>query len=686
MMNRRDFLAASAGGIIMGAAAPSSLLALAKRTGKPIHGGWIPSRQETRRFKTQQRTPYFSQAAKSLAGTGSGKQAFLWKFFERTTRGPLVPHEQTVGDCFVKGTIVQTKHGPVAIEDIQIGDEIFTGEGNLTRVISTREVKPKTPLVTIKIMGGEDTHCTSDHEFLVYRMGSIAGRRVNKSYYERCMVAGQGNKSVIDVYEQRESTWVQACDLRDTDYLLTPRRAHSIPCPTDTDPDWLFLLGHFIGDGHASGGTVEHTFSLDEEWLVDKIRSIYKKKGYTPSYNKYKDRDACRLRVHSRQLVREFRQHFYHNKNKNFPAWAAGRWAILQGLKAADGWDRGNKHVIDNSSREVIYGAYWSLIQLGEEPFINKGKADSAGRYPNAKPCYRLTWRDGKKKQYTWKDENFYCRPVICVQDNHTPIETVYDIGVQDNHHSFIANGNSAHNCVSQAWGLGVDILDCVQISHGRGRWKTKCATEPIYAGGRVEVGGGTIKYDGMHGSWAAKWCRDYGVLLRRPYLLGKYDFTTYSGSKARSWAHECDNCTSWGGGVPDELEPIARRRPIKTVTLVNSWEEARDAIFNGYPVALCSKAGFSDKRDKDGFAKQNQIWYHSMLLAGIDDNKTRPGGLVINSWGPDWISGPTRFGQPAGSFWVDAEVIDRMVKEEDSFAMSNYRDYRRQRLDYHLF
>lgn len=337
MMNRRDFLAAS-GGIIMGAAAPSSLLALAKRTGKPIHGGWVPSRRETRRFKTQQRTPYFAQAAKSLAGTGSGKQAFLWKFFERTTGEKLIPHEQTIGDC------------------------------------------------------------------------------------------------------------------------------------------------------------------------------------------------------------------------------------------------------------------------------------------------------------------------------------------------------------VSHGWGLGIDILDCVQIAHGRGRWKTKCATEPIYAGGRVEVGGGTIKYDGMHGSWAAEWCRDYGVLLRRPYLFGKYDFTTYSGSKARSWAHNCDNCTNWGGGVPDELEPIARRRPVKTVTLVKSWEEARDAIFNGYPVAICSTAGFSSKRDEDGFAEQNNIWYHCMLLAGIDDNKTRPGGLIINSWGPDWISGPTRFGQPAGSFWVDAEVIDRMVKEDDSFAMSNYNGYRRQRLDYHLF
>lgn len=246
-------------------------------------------------------------------------------------------------------------------------------------------------------------------------------------------------------------------------------------------------------------------------------------------------------------------------------------------------------------------------------------------------------------------------------------------------------------DCVSHSYALGIDILDSVQISHGKGSWRGKVAPEIIYTGGRIEIAKGELAGDGMHGSWAARWCRDYGALLRKPYLNGKYDFSRYSGSKARKWAHICKECTEWGGGVPDELEALCKKHPVRTVTLVKSWEEARDAIYNGYPVSICSDQGFKEtERDKDGFAEPKygrmKKWYHSMILAGFDDSNKRPGGLFINSWGSDWITGPTRFGQPKGSFWADAKVIDSMLKYEDSFAMSNYIGYPRQHLDYKLY
>ena len=241
-------------------------------------------------------------------------------------------------------------------------------------------------------------------------------------------------------------------------------------------------------------------------------------------------------------------------------------------------------------------------------------------------------------------------------------------------------------DCVSHAWGLGIDMLDAIQVAHGHGSWNKKCATEIIYAGARVEIGNGRISGDGLHGVWAARWCRDYGILLRQPYLDGKYDFTQYSASKARKWAHKCQRCTEWGGGVPDELEPIAKRHPVKTTTLVNTWEEARDAIANGYPIALCSDVGFTSSRDRDGFADRRGTWNHSMLLAGIDDTSSRPGGLIINSWGDNWIDGPTRFDQPIGSFWAEADVIESMLRQDDSFALSSYVGYPRQNLDYRLY
>lgn len=244
-------------------------------------------------------------------------------------------------------------------------------------------------------------------------------------------------------------------------------------------------------------------------------------------------------------------------------------------------------------------------------------------------------------------------------------------------------------DCVAQGWGLGVDILTGVQIKYHfkPQQWINKAATEVIYAGSRIEIGKGKLGHrGGSKGVWAAEWCRDYGVLLRQPYLNGKYDFTNYDAKKARRWGHICNRCTTWGGGVPDELETIAKLHPVKTTTLVKTWPQARDAVANGYPVVICSNIGYVKERDKDGFAKQKGTWYHCVLLAGIDTVFRREGGLIINSWGTDWIDGPTRLGQPSGSFWAEAKDIDKMLRQEDSFALSNYRGYPRRNMDYRLY
>lgn len=237
-------------------------------------------------------------------------------------------------------------------------------------------------------------------------------------------------------------------------------------------------------------------------------------------------------------------------------------------------------------------------------------------------------------------------------------------------------------DCVAQAYGLGIDILTATQIlkRNSPQRWVSKASTEIIYAGCRIEVGKNIynkrLSGDGAEGYWAAEFLKKYGVLVRQKY--GNYDFTTYNGNTARSLGFK---------GVPDELEPLCKLHPIGYAALVNTWEEARDCIFNGFPVILCSNQGFSTNRgrDKDGFLSPGRSpWNHAMLLAGIDESGKRPGGLIINSWGSEWVEGGTKLDQPAGSFWADASVIGRMCAQGDSIAISSYAGYPRS--DYNLW
>lgn len=227
-------------------------------------------------------------------------------------------------------------------------------------------------------------------------------------------------------------------------------------------------------------------------------------------------------------------------------------------------------------------------------------------------------------------------------------------------------------DCVGHGFALGVDFLTChqIEILKKREKWVAKASSEWIYGVSRCEVGGQFGRWsDGSTGVWAAEAVSEYGIILRQPYP-GGYDFTTYDPDVAKELGAK---------GGPDVLEPLAKEHPVQTVALVNSWEECRDAIYNGHMVAMCSNLGFGDgqaTRDSEGFLRKRGIWYHCMFLGAVDDEYKRPGALAINSWGPDWVTGPKRHDQPEGSFWIDAEHIDNAMKQGDSIAMSTYKGY----------
>jgi hypothetical protein len=171
----------------------------------------------------------------------------------------------------------------------------------------------------------------------------------------------------------------------------------------------------------------------------------------------------------------------------------------------------------------------------------------------------------------------------------------------------------------------------------------------------------------GSTGHWMAEWLGQYGVLLRKRYLL-RHDFSVYDPAKAVRMGRK---------GCPDALEPIAKLHPVKKTAICTSYEDLCDCIYNGSPVMVCSNVGFGNGRcvrDSQGFlSRRRSPWYHAMLFAGYDDEYERKGALAFNSWGSDWISGPTRGSQPPGSFWIDRSTTTAMLRQNDSFAFSAF-------------
>jgi hypothetical protein len=195
---------------------------------------------------------------------------------------------------------------------------------------------------------------------------------------------------------------------------------------------------------------------------------------------------------------------------------------------------------------------------------------------------------------------------------------------------------------------------------------------ELIYGGSRINADprNPIRNGDGSTGERAAKWLESVGGYLQRGQY-GSRDFTSYSVELCRQIGNS---------GVSADLVIECKKHSAKC-TLVDSAEKAKSALSQGYAIAVCSDQGFASTRDAQGFAKAQGQWMHCMSIVGF--RKDRAGFLIKNSWGARWINGPkgTFEDIPDGSFWAEASVVDRMLRQKDSYAVANAEGFKRRKI-----
>lgn len=240
-------------------------------------------------------------------------------------------------------------------------------------------------------------------------------------------------------------------------------------------------------------------------------------------------------------------------------------------------------------------------------------------------------------------------------------------------------NQGSIGSCVSFGTNTAIERTMVVDIALKGANYEYKdIAQEVTYAGSRVEVGKGRIRGDGSVGAWAAEFVKGWGVVAREKHLGGKYDLSTYDISRCRSWGNS---------GVPDDLEPVAREHPVKEITLVKTWADAKKALASGYGIAICSGVGFKGNRDQNGVKTRRGSWPHCMALDGYHIENGREYGHIENSWGERPNEGPVGWGDPPTSgFWVASSTIQQMLNEGDSWAFSTVVGFPSQKIDWFVF
>jgi len=427
-----------------------------------------------------------------------------------------------------------------------------------------------------------------------------------------------------------------------------------------------------LGDGWCNNKNIEITFAEHQVDFFNKCSNFLTKFGFNPRRCDYKSKNttAFRLRCYCPELASWLRSICYDNqKNKTFPNWFIGSKETIQGLTSADGFTKNGKTIFDSTSRSLAYGVYYSYLKMGYKPTINYFYRAKRGAYKESQ-SYRVVCIYDKQKNYSIiiNDELFI--PVCEIKIEEGP-HIVYDIGVNCKEHAFIANGCIAHNCVSHSTRNAIDCTRSCEIINGeREEFVARGATEGIY-GSRGHGG------EGMTCSGAARFVnQNGGILLRKKY--GDIDLSSYQGRLGASWGSR---------GVPKSLIEIAQKNKVKTVSLINTVEQARDAIANGYCISVCSMFGFSSRRDKYGIASQSGSWSHAMAWVGMDDtheiyNETL--FLVQNSWGV-WNNGPTRHDQPEGSFWIRESDAAGMLSANGSWVFSDVEGFPPRKVEWTL-
>lgn len=253
-----------------------------------------------------------------------------------------------------------------------------------------------------------------------------------------------------------------------------------------------------------------------------------------------------------------------------------------------------------------------------------------------------------------------------------------------------VFNQNPVGSCVSFGTSRAYEKSLAVQITLGeRFEW-TPLVEEVVYAGSRVEIGGGRLRgSDGSVGAWAARWVKEYGGLPRGVYTVkGKtYDLTKYDPARCRSWGD---------AGVPDDLEAEVRKYPAGDVAQVLTWPAAKKALAQGYGIAVCSGVGFNKPgtrpgyvdpatRDARGVCQPFGNWGHCMCLDGYHtDEAGKEYGHIENSWGPTAHLGPVGWGNPTtAGFWAEASVINGMLGARDSWAIASVKGFPARKIDW---
>jgi len=384
---------------------------------------------------------------------------------------------------------ILTPAGYRKIEDIKVGDIVFTMKGYPTKVIETVNHTSEFDILGFQTsLTQEVSFFTQNHDMLVVSkqeaIDNLPYLRVEKNRPLKFYGRIKGNYKKKYSVEFKD---IYANDVKVGDYFLYPVDRDILPkTEIDTDELWdkkrfgpdvkkikkikitkefMWLAGLYIAEGSSYRGGIRFSLSINELDFATKIikiiQKLFKKEGKL-FYPKNRN-SSLEITISSTNLQYIFEHLFKKSaKNKQYPHWfnylsRELKESLFQGLMDGDGCYKRNTY--DTVSETLANQILDLAISLKKIPScrINKEHIDKKG--VNHQKSYTIYFKKRESIESFFEEiagVTYLFLKVKKIQ-NVGYEDLVYDLTVEDNSHTFLSKHFAVGNC-----GVGGDSIKFV--------------------------------------------------------------------------------------------------------------------------------------------------------------------------------------------------------------------------------
>ena len=623
---------------------------------------------------------------------------------------------QITGSCFVADTAIRMADGSEkAIQDVCVGDEVFTHTGTKRKVVRTFKRHYTGRLHTFHVKGWRfPVTMTSDHDCLAvdgcesskwrWRFGRFIKRKAED--------VAVGNRFLLPQLNQPEEN--HTVDLATFCSGVTAAGVDAVRCEwrdfswtrkrfVEFDEAVAWIVGLYLAEGSVKHNKVFfHLNPTTKAVTAAQLKSLLAATfGEDLDIREARPKPSVlQIVVHDgvfAKLIARLVPDIVYNKrlpgiildspvsvrlaalrgwldgDGHFQTGLVKRGVSVRGVTASEGLAR------DMGQLALACGLRPSVLRRQRakhqriaalDVYING--ADAITVYPNRREEVSISPRPKLMEKTPYG----FAAVVERIDAEHVTDSPVYCCEVEEEH-SLVANGVAQHQCVGAGGGnclMTLIMIEVIRLGDPEKAlipfWLLPYGRSRYYLGDRGPGEGST-------GGTFAKAMKEDGVIPANLPELPK--FTNTDGLV---WGQAAE--MRWSDGDnPDTMRllPEARKHVVRTVAQCRSTDEVRQAIQNGYPCTIASNWGGQMRIQPSGnppclLNRKAGTWNHQMSVLGWWQHPSL-GELfwIQNQWGLR-AHGEDPAGGPLGGFWVKQADLAFIVRQNETFAFSQHQGF----------